>query len=234
MNMEMKTAIITAASKGMGYACAEKLAANDYQVAVLARSAEIHEIADKLGGIAVQGSTDNADDLQRLVDATMETFGQINVVINNTGHPPKGELLELSDEQWTQGFDLALMNVIRMGRLVIPFMEASRGSIINISTFGAREPSQDFPISSVARTALSAFTKLFASKYGSHGIRMNNILPGFIDSYPADEETIQKIPMLRQGTPEEVAELALFLASEKSEYITGQDFLIDGGLVKSI
>ncbi|MEM7298657.1 MAG: SDR family oxidoreductase [Bacteroidota bacterium] len=230
----MKTAIITAASKGMGYACAEKLASEDCQVAVLSRSSEIHEIADNLGGIAVQGSTDNVEDLQRLVDATMETYGQIDVVVNNTGHPPKGELLGLSDEQWKEGFDLALMNVVRMSRLVAPIMEEAGGSIINISTFGAKEPSLNFPISSVARTALSAFTKLFANKYGESGIRMNNILPGFIDSYPADKETIEKIPMMRQGTPEEVAELALFLAEEKSEYITGQDFLIDGGLVKSI
>ena len=91
-----------------------------------------------------------------------------------------------------------------------------------------------FPISSVARTALSSFTKLFATKYGASNIRMNNVLPGFIDSYKADQETINQIPMLRQGTPEEVANLVAFLASDKSEYITGQDFLIDGGLVKSI
>lgn len=228
-----KVAIITAASKGMGLACAEKLANEDYQLAILSRSSEIHDLASKFGGIAVQGSTDNAEDLTRLVDATLETYGQIDVVINNTGHPPKGELLELTDEQWKEGFDLALMNVVRMSRLVAPHMN-SGGSIINISTFGAKEPSLNFPISSVARTALSSFTKLFATKYGATGIRMNNILPGFIDSYKAEQETINQIPMLRQGTPDEVAELALFLASDKSEYITGQDFLIDGGLVKSI
>lgn len=229
-----KIAIVTAASKGMGLACAEKFASENYQLAILSRSSEIHELADRLGGIAVQGSTDNEEDLRRLVDATMESYGQIDVVVNNTGHPPKGELLELTDDEWKSGLDLALMNVVRMSRLVAPYMEAGGGSIINISTFGAKEPSLSFPISSVARTALSAFTKLFATKYGASGIRMNNILPGFIDSYKADQETINRIPMLRQGTPEEVAELVLFLAGEKSEYITGQDFLIDGGLVKSI
>ncbi len=228
-----QVAIITAASKGMGLACTEKLAADGYQVAILSRSAEIHDLASKHGGIAVQGSTDNVEDLTRLVDATLETYGQIDVVINNTGHPPKGELLDLTDEQWKEGFDLALMNVVRMSRLVTPHM-SDGGSIINISTFGAKEPSLSFPISSVARTALSAFTKLFSNRYAETEIRMNNILPGFIDSYPADKEIINKIPMLRQGTPAEVAELALFLASDKSEYITGQDFLIDGGLVKSI
>ncbi len=228
-----QVAIITAASKGMGLACTEKLASEGYQLAILSRSSEIHDLASKHGGIAVQGSTDNTEDLARLVDATLETYGQIDVVINNTGHPPKGELLDLTDEQWQEGFNLALMNVVRMSRLVAPHM-SSGGSIVNISTFGAKEPSLSFPISSVARTALSAFTKLFATRYGDAGIRMNNILPGFIDSYPADQEIINQIPMLRQGTPDEVAELALFLASDKSEYITGQDFLIDGGLVKSI
>ena len=227
-----RVAIITAASKGMGLACAEKLAAEGYQLAILSRSSDIHDIATRLGGIAVQGSTDNADDLQRLVEATLETYGQIDVVINNTGHPPKGELLELTDDQWTEGMNLTLMNVVRMSRMVVPHM--SGGSIVNISTFGAKEPSLSFPISSVFRTALSAFTKLFATQYGASGIRMNNILPGFIDSYKADQETINRIPMLRQGTPQEVAELASFLAGEKSEYITGQDFLIDGGLVRSI
>ncbi|WP_420318075.1 SDR family oxidoreductase [Ekhidna sp.] len=229
----MKTAIITAASKGMGLACAEKLAKEGYQLAILSRSSEIHDLADKFGGIAVQGSTDNEEDLRRLVDATMETYGQIDVVVNNTGHPPKGELLELTDDQWKEGFDLALMNVIRMSRLVVSYMNGG-GSIVNISTFGAKEPSLSFPISSVARTALSSFTKLFATKYGASNIRMNNVLPGFIDSYKADQETINQIPMLRQGTPEEVANLVAFLASDKSEYITRQDFLIDGGLVKSI
>lgn len=228
-----QTAIVTAASKGMGLACAEALAKEGYQLAILSRSSEIHDLATRLGGIAVQGSTDNIEDLSRLVDATLETYGQIDVVVNNTGHPPKGDLLELTDEQWQEGMNLALMNVVRMSRLVTPHM-SSGGSIINISTFGAKEPSLSFPISSVARTALSAYTKLFATKYGEAGIRMNNILPGFIDSYPATQEIIDQIPMLRQGTPAEVAELALFLAGDKSEYITGQDFLIDGGLVKSI
>ena len=228
-----QVAIITAASRGMGLACTEKLAEEGYQLAILSRSSEIHDLAGKFGGIAVQGSTDNVEDLTRLVDATLETYGQIDVVINNTGHPPKGGLLELTDEQWQAGINLALMNVVRMSRLVTSHMNGG-GSIINISTFGAKEPSLNFPISSVARTALSAYTKMFATKYGEAGIRMNNILPGFIDSYKADQETINQIPMLRQGTPEEVANLVLFLASDQSEYITGQDFLIDGGLVKSI
>ncbi|MEM9341232.1 MAG: SDR family oxidoreductase [Bacteroidota bacterium] len=231
--MVRKVAIITAASKGMGAACAHKLKAEGYELSLMARSAEIHELADQLDGIAIQGSTDSEEDLKRMVEMTLEHYGEIKVVVNNTGHPPKGDLLALSDEDWKLGFDLTLMNVIRMARLVVPHMTQG-GALVNISTFGAKEPSSAFPISSVARTALSSYCKLFATTYGPNGIRMNNVLPGFIDSYPADEATIQEIHLLRQGTTEEVAELVSFLASEKSSYITGQDFLIDGGLVKSI
>lgn len=228
-----KVAIVTAASKGMGLACAKKLADDGYLLALMARSPEIHDLASQLNGIALQGSTSVVGDLERLVAATIDTYGRIDVVVNNTGHPPKGELLELTDNQWSEGFDLVLMNVIRMSRLVVTHMNQG-GSIVNISTFGAKEPSLNFPISSVARTALSGFTKLFATKYGPSNIRMNNVLPGFIDSYQASKETIDQIPMLRQGSTEEVAELVSYLASDKSKYISGQDILIDGGLVKSI
>ena len=227
-----RVAIITAASKGMGKACALKLAQEGYKVAILSRSAEIHELAGQLNGIAVQGATNELEDLERLVEATMEAYGRIDVVVNNTGHPPKGELIELTDEQWAEGMDLALMNVVRMARLVTDHMMGG-GSIVNISTFGAKEPSLNFPISSVARAALSSYAKLYATRYGNSKIRMNNVLPGFINSYPADQDTVEQIPLLRQGTPDEVAELVYFLASDKSAYITGQDFLIDGGLVKS-
>ena len=229
----MSVAIVTAASKGMGAACARKLNNEGFELALMSRSPEIHELSSELGSIAIQGSTDNPDDLKRLVEATMDQYGQVDVVVNNTGHPPKGDLLELSDEDWELGFNLTLMNVIRMARLIVPMMKEG-GSVVNISTFGAKEPSLKFPISSVARTALTSFCKLFSEQFGKRNIRMNNVLPGFINSYPADETTIREIPLLRQGTPEEVAELVHFLASEKSTYITGQDFLIDGGLVRSI
>ncbi len=228
-----KVAIVTAASKGMGAAISRKLNSDGFKLSLMSRSESVVTLANEMDAFSMQGSTDNAEDLRSLVEITLMKYGRIDAVVCNTGHPPKGRLLELTDEDWLAGFNLALMNVIRMSRLVVPKMTEG-GSIVNISTFGAKEPSLNFPISSVVRTALSSYTKLFANEFGASDIRMNNVLPGFINSYPADQETIDTIPMLRQGSPEEVAELVSFLVSDKSSYITGQDFLIDGGLVKSI
>ena len=233
--MSHKVAIVTAASRGMGAACARKLAKADYKLVIMSRSDDIFPLANELDARPLQGSVDKPKDIDRLVNLAYEKYGRIDAIINNTGHPPKGELLTLSDADWEVGFNLILMNVVRMCRLAAPIMkENGGGSIINISTFGAKEPSLKFPISSVIRTALSSFTKLCAEMLGPDNIRINNILPGYIDSYPTDEETINDIPLLRQGKPDEVADLALFLLSDHATYITGQNVLIDGGLVKSI
>lgn len=230
-----KVAIITAASKGMGKAIAEKLAEENFKLILMARSEAIYPVADALGARPLLGSVDSEKDLSRLVELAQEKYGRIDVVVNNTGHVPKGDLLSLTDQDWELGLQMLLLNVIRMTRYVAPMMtELGIGSIINISTFGAKQPSLAFPISSAMRSALSSFTKMFANQYAKNGIRMNNVLPGYINSYPADESTIAGIPQMRQGSPKEVAELVAFLASEKSSYITGQDLLIDGGLVAGI
>lgn len=229
--IDQKVAIITAASRGIGAACAEILAKDGYKLILMSRSDDLFPLADRLEARPIKGSVTSEADIERVVGFTFEKYGRIDVVVNNTGHAPKGELLSITNEEWRAGMDILLMNVIRMTRFVAPFMKKQRsGSIINISSYGAKHPSLNFPVSSVMRSALSAFCKLFVEEYGSHQVRMNNVLPGFIDSYPADEETINTIPMLRQGTPEEVAELVKFLASEKGAYINGQDLSVDGGL----
>jgi len=233
--MSEPIAIVTAASKGMGAACARELVNQGYSVVMMARSELIHEVANEIQAVGFVGSVTDSDDLKRLVHFTSEQFGRIDAVINNTGHPPKGELLSLTDDDWHTGLDLILVSIIRMTRWVTPIMEKQGGgAFVNISTFGALEPSLKFPISSSLRSAVASYTKLFADRYAAQNIRMNSILPGFINSYAADAETIESIPMQRVGTVEEIARTAAFLASDAAGYMTGQNIRVDGGLTRSI
>ena len=230
-----KVAIITAASQGMGEACARELAERDYSVVLLARSESIIDLAGSLGGVGIQGSVTEPEDLKKLVDTAMAKYGRIDAVVNNTGHSAKGELLELSDQDWHAALDLLILNVTRMAQLVVPIMQAqSGGALVNISTFGAVEPSLSFPISSALRAALGAYIKLFSERYAAKKIRMNNVLPGFIDSYPVAEEMKAKIPAARAGTVQEIAKTVAFLVSEDAAYISGENLRVDGGLTRSV
>ena len=232
--MKHKVAIITAASQGMGAACARELAENNYHVVLMSTTDSVLVLADELGGKGLVGDVTNSDDLQKLIDLAVESYGQVDAVINNTGHPPKGELLEITDADWRQAFDLLLMNVVRMCRLVVPLMLKKGGSIVNISSFGAEEPNLDFPTSSTIRAGLSAYVKLFADKYGKAGIRMNNLLPGFVNSYDVSDEIRSAIPLGREATVTEIAKTVAFLLSEEASYITGQNIRADGGLGRSL
>jgi NAD(P)-dependent dehydrogenase (short-subunit alcohol dehydrogenase family) len=230
-----KVAIITAASSGMGAAIARKLHSLDYKLVLMSNSGKIKTIAEELGAKFIQGSVTDPDDLKKLVELAQTTFGKVDIVVNNTGHPAKGELLAIKDAEWQSGLELMLLNVTRMAQLVVPLMVTSGGgSIINISTFAAFEPSLTFPVSSTLRAALGSYCKLFADRYGAEKIRMNNVLPGFINSYPVDGATVAKIPLKRAGTVEEIANTVAFLASEESGYITGQNIKVDGGLGRSV
>ena len=230
-----KVAIVTAAGKGMGAAIARELAADGYAVSLLSVSEAAVELAEELGGIGMSGSVTNPADLATLVQRTTDAFGRIDAVVNNTGHPPKGPLLDISDEDWHTGLDLAVLNVVRMARLVTPIMQAAGGgAIVNISTFAAYEPDPGFPVSASLRAALGSFAKLYADTYAADGIRMNNVLPGFIESYPVDEKTVARIPMGRSGSVEEIAKTVAFLLSAGAGYITGQNIKVDGGITRSV
>jgi len=232
---KQKIAIITAAGQGMGAAIARELVANDYRVALLSNSGGAERLALELGGIGMTGSVTSVADLTALVERTMAEYGRIDAVINNTGHPPKGPLLDIPDEDWHLGLDMVMLNVVRMTRLVTPIMEnQGGGAIVNISTFSAFEPKPAFPVSSSLRAALASFTKLYADQYAPVGIRMNNVLPGFIDSYPESSDTLSQIPMGRYGSVNEIAKTVRFLVSEDAGYITGQNIRVDGGITRSI
>jgi NAD(P)-dependent dehydrogenase (short-subunit alcohol dehydrogenase family) len=230
-----KVAVITAGGSGMGAAVAKRMAADGYKVAILSSSGKGEALAKELGGIGVTGSNQSTDDLQKLVDMTLQTFGRIDVLVNSAGHGPRAPILEISDEQWHTGLDVYLMNVIRPTRIVTPVMvEQKSGTIINISTAWAFEPSEMFPTSAVFRAGLAAYTKIFSDKYAPDNVRMNNVLPGWIDSLPATEQRREMVPMQRYGRSEEIAATVAFLASDGAGYITGQNLRVDGGLTRSV
>jgi len=233
--MSEKVAIITAGGSGMGAAGAKKLASEGYQVAILSSSGKAEDLANELGGIGLTGSNRSVEDLTRLVNQTVDKWGRIDTVVNSAGHGPKGPVLEISDDDWQLGMEFYFLNVVRITRLVTPIMiEQQSGSIVNISTYATFEPEALFPTSGVFRSALAAYTKLFSDSYAADNIRMNNILPGFIDSLPETEERRSRIPMGRYGHSEEVGDLIAFLASHQSSYITGQNIRIDGGITRSV
>ncbi|MHA7773579.1 SDR family oxidoreductase [Roseibium sp. M-1] len=230
-----KIALITAGGSGMGAAIARRLATEGYQVAILSSSGKGEALARDLGGVGVTGSNTSNSDLKRLVDAAMDRWGRIDALVNSAGHGPRAPIIELTDENWQGGFEVYFMNVIRAVRHVAPIMkQQNRGAIVNISTAWASEPSDMFPTSAVFRAGLAAYTKLFADDFAASNVRMNNILPGWINSLPELEARRQSVPMARYGTVDEVAATASFLLSEGAGYITGQNIRVDGGLMRSI
>ena len=230
-----KVAIFTASGSGIGADAAKNLASKDYNIAILSSSGRGEELANKLNGIGLTGSNQSIDDLKKLVNETYKKWGRIDVLVNSAGHGPKGPILELTDEDWQKGLETYFLNVVRASRLVTPIMQKQQsGSIINISTFAVFEPDAVFPTSSVFRAGLASFTKLFIDQYSQYNIRMNNILPGFIDSLPEKEDFKKRIPLNRYGKVNEISEFVSFLASDGAAYITGQNIRVDGGITKSI
>ena len=201
----------------------------------MSTSGKAEALAKELGGLGLTGSVTEEDDLEAFVGETLDSYGRIDGVVNSTGHPASGEILDLTDEQWHDALDLVVLNVVRIARPVTPAMlRQGSGAIVNVSTFSAFEPSPTFPLSSSLRAGLAGFTKLYADRYATEGVRMNNVLPGYIESFEIDEETQESIPMRRRGSVAEIAKTAAFLLSEDAGYVTGQNLRVDGGLTRSV
>ncbi|WP_369326592.1 SDR family oxidoreductase [Alcaligenes nematophilus] len=230
-----KVALISAGGSGMGAAAARRLAQAGYRVAILSSSGKGEALAKELGGVGLTGSNQSNEDLQRLVDLAMQRWGRIDALVSSAGHGPRGPILDISDGDWHTGMDVYFLNAVRPARLVAPIMAAQGGgAIVNISTAWAFEPAEMFPTSAVFRAGLASFTKIFADSYAAKNVRMNNVLPGWIDSLPATEERRESVPMGRYGKAEEIAATIAFLLSDGAGYITGQNIKVDGGLTRSV
>lgn len=233
--MTKPVALVVGGGSGIGADAARTLHAKGYDLGVMSSSGKGEALGISLGGMGFTGSNLVPEDLKTFVDRAMDRFGRIDAVVNCAGHGPKGALLEITDDNWHLGMDYYLMNVVRMTRLVTPIMlQQGKGAIVNISTFAAFEPDPDFPTSAVFRAGLASFAKLFATKYASHGLRMNNVLPGFIDTLPEKEDRRARIPMGRYAKVAELSDTIAFLLSDSAGYITGQNLRIDGGLTSSV
>ncbi|WP_175699358.1 SDR family oxidoreductase [Burkholderia ambifaria] len=230
-----KVALVTAAGKGMGAAIARDLANNGYRVALMSPSGSAVELAQELDGFGVAGSVTDDADIERFVNETLAKYGRIDAVVNNTGHPPKGDLLAIDDDKWHEGLDLIVLNVLRVLRRVTPvFLKQGGGAVVNISSFAADAPEQAMPVSSALRAALSSLTRLYADRYAKDNIRINSVLPGFIDSWPETPEIVARIPVGRFGKTQEIAQTVRFLLSDGAGYITGQNIRVDGGIVRAL
>ncbi|OQW53074.1 MAG: 3-oxoacyl-ACP reductase [Proteobacteria bacterium SG_bin9] len=230
-----KVALVTAGGSGMGAASARRLAADGFRIAILSSSGKGQALADELGGFGVTGSNQSLSDLQSLVDEAIRRWGRIDVLVNSAGHGPRKSILEISDDDWRTGFDVYFLNAVRPTRMVTPIMQKQKsGAIINISSAWAFEPTAQFPTSAVARAGLASFTKIFADTYAADNIRMNNVLPGWIDSLPATDERRDSVPLKRYGKSEEVAATVSFLASDGAAFITGQNIRVDGGMTRAV
>lgn len=245
-----KTAVVTAAGSGIGAGVARELARRGYNLALLSPSGSAERLAAELDCVGLQGTIENDKDVEMLRDVALDRFGQIDAVFAGTGHAAgssdhsghhfdrnaQGNLLNMSDDDWRRAFDLYFLGIVRVARVVTPALlkNSSGGSIVNLSASAAQEPCFAYPSSSTVRRALSGFAKLYSDRYGSSRIRMNNVLPGYLDNWEWPTALSQNTPLGRLGTVQEVATVAAFLLSEEASFITGQDILVDGGYVRTV
>ena len=230
-----KVAAFIASGTGMGADAAIHLHKLGFQIAIMSSSGKGEDLAEKLNGYGFTGSNLILSDINNFFNGVINKFGKIDVLVNSAGHGPKGDILEISDEDWVRGMEVYFLNIVRSSRIITPIMKKNKnGSIINISTFAAFEPDKNFPTSGVFRSGLAAFTKIYSDQYAKHNIRMNNILPGFIDSLPVNREFLKKIPLNRYGKVGEISAVVEMLASDGGAYITGQNIRVDGGITRSV
>ena len=257
LGLKGKVALVAAASQGLGKASALALAREGARVAICARTqADLDAAADQIRAetgaevLAVAADLTRAQDIHRVVAATVEQFGGIDVLVNNSGGPAIGKFDDLSDDDWRRGFEVVTLNFVRFVREVVPYMRRKQwGRIVGIQSISVKEPVEHIDLSNGIRPGLAGLMKAIMPDLAKDGITINLVLPGRSPppAHPAlrragdlDEEARAQlaplaaaIPVGRLGEPSELGDLVAFLASERASYITGAVYQVDGGIIRS-
>jgi 3-oxoacyl-[acyl-carrier protein] reductase len=256
LGLRGRTALVTASSKGMGKACALGLAAEGARVVMCARTErDVMAAADEVRGrtgaevVALAADVTRAADVKALVKRALDAFGGVDVLVANAGGPPRGAFDELTDEQWFGAFEVSLLSVVRLIREVLPGMRQRRwGRIVTIQSSSVKQPIPGLDLSNAVRPGTAGLMKTLATDLGRDNILVNTVCPGRILTdrllggarqaglSPEDyaRQVGADVPLGRVGTPEEFANVVVFLASERASYVTGVALQVDGGLIRGL
>ncbi|CAN5751325.1 SDR family oxidoreductase [soil metagenome] len=244
LNLGGRTAIVCGASAGIGLGVAEALSTEGANVVMFARRPELlRQEAERLGGTAVPGDVTSADDVERLVQTAIDTHGGIDILVNNSGGPPRTAAVGLSAEQIETAVQLLLVSVVRLTGLCLPYLERSEaGRIVNITSSTVKEPTDHLALSNAVRPGVIGWAKSLSRELGPSRITVNSIAPGWIDTERIrevnpdgpSEADLEAIPLRRLGTPREIGDVVAFLCSERAAYVTGTVVAVDGGLVRGL
>jgi 3-oxoacyl-[acyl-carrier protein] reductase len=244
LGLNGRTAIVCGASAGIGLAIAETFAREGMNVAMFARRRKVLQAeAERIGALGVQGDVTNPQDCERLVERTVAAFGGVDVLVNNSGGPPRGPALEVDDDALEAAVALLLLSAVRMTNLCLPHLRRSTaGRVINIGSSTVREPADRLALSNAVRPGVVGWAKTLSREVGHEGITINTIATGRIDTerlaevYPdgPTEADLRVIPLRRIGRPDEIADVACFLASDRASYVTGTTIAVDGGLTRGL
>ena len=263
LGLKGRVAIVCAASQGLGKAAAEGFAQEGAHVVICARDKKRILVTAKQISASVRGrgvavvpvvaDLTRARDIRKLIGAAVREFNRIDILVTNAGGPPAGIFPDLNDTQWQTGIVLNLMSTIRSIREVLPHMQKRKwGRIINITSLTVKQPVNDLIVSSTVRPGILGLSKILANQYAKDGITINNVAPGYIMTARQEElstvraakkgvsveqyirELSKEVPVGRYGSPSELANVIVFLASEKASYVNGTTISVDGGLVKGL